>query len=59
MINHSLHLSTAKCFSTSLTVTHLHGSASKNSSWIDSRQPVLYKSKEEKSRQPGAQEHLT
>jgi len=28
-----LHLSAAKYFSTSLTVTHLHGSANKNLSW--------------------------
>jgi len=54
-----LHLLAAKYFSTSLTVTHLHGSANKNSSRIASRQPVLYKSKEEKSWQPGVQEHLT
>jgi len=28
-------------FSMSPTLTHLHGSANKNSSWIASRQPVL------------------
>ena len=36
---------------TSLTVTHLYGSANKNSSWIASRKPVL---KEQKKKNPGS-----